>query len=63
MKQKNKTNKQKEHRTTQLKRTRHETKRATPDGQVNEQDRKTTWELEETKSMGTNRTNDQSINI
>ena len=63
MKQKNKTNKQKEHRTTQLKRTRHETKRAKQDGQVNEQDRKTTWELEETKSMGTNITNDQSINI
>ena len=62
MKQKNKTNKQKKHRTTQLKRTRHETKRAKQDGQVNEQDRKTTWELEETKSMGT-KTNDQSINI
>ena len=63
MNQKNKTNKQKAHRTTQLKRTRHETKGTKQDGQTNEQDRKTTWGLEETKSMGTNRTNDQSINI
>ena len=62
MKQKNKTNKQKGHRTKPLKRTRHnkEKEQNKTGKQINKQDRDTIWKLEKRKSMETNRTNDQS---